>query len=315
MSLEDLGVLKLKAHVVEKIWGGDRLRILKNLSPEFKGPIGETLEVSLLKGFESKVGDQNLSHFCTPLELPFLIKYIDAKENLSIQVHPDDEYAKKNEGQLGKTECWLILDAVPGAGIYLGLANNVSPKTFKKAIESGDDVSRFLQFYPVKPGDFFVVPAGTLHAIGKDVFLAEVQQSSGLTYRVWDWNRVTSSGASRELHIDKAMDVINFGPEANTLSYFKHKENLFGQNQVQAPLYSHPDFDVQLVSQLKGESFKTNLNNKRAKSIICLDGHLSLELAGKKFEIEKYQSILLKQNPGTDFVLNSKEDSRFLFVS
>ena len=140
---------------------------------------------------------------------PLLIKLIDAKENLSIQVHPSDDYALKYENSFGKSEMWHIISADVGSGLYVGLNKDYSKKDIKKALEEGT-ILECLNFFKVKPGDTFVINPGTIHAIGKGVRLIEIQQNSNLTYRLYDYNRRDSNGNPRELHIKKALEVINY---------------------------------------------------------------------------------------------------------
>lgn len=143
-------------------------------------------------------------------KFPLLVKLIDAEKRLSVQVHPDDAYARKHEGnELGKTEMWIVLDAQPNAGIIYGLAKETTPQTFKEVIEKGD-LEAYLNKVPIRAGDHICVPSGTLHAILEGALLVEVQQNSNTTYRVYDWNRVGDDGKPRPLHVDKAVDVINF---------------------------------------------------------------------------------------------------------
>lgn len=139
-------------------------------------------------------------------DFPLLIKLIDSGDNLSVQVHPSDEYAQEHEGQYGKTEFWYVLDAEPNAGLYIGFKHQISKAEYAQRIADGT-LQEVLQFFPVKPGSHYFIPAGTVHAIGKGVTLVEVQQSSNVTYRVFDYNRKGADGAKRELHIDKAIDV------------------------------------------------------------------------------------------------------------
>ena len=142
-------------------------------------------------------------------QLPVLIKFIDAKQDLSVQVHPTDEYARINEnGQHGKTELWYILDADQGSRIAYGLLRDVSREKLKKSIED-QTIEKLLQYVPVQKNDVFYVEAGTVHAIGKGVLLAEIQENSNLTYRLYDYNRIDKNGNKRELHINKAVDVAN----------------------------------------------------------------------------------------------------------
>lgn len=137
---------------------------------------------------------------------PLMIKFIDAAENLSVQVHPSDEYALKTEKSLGKTEMWYIVEADEGAGIYLGLRQKVSAAQLAEAISDGT-VTELLQFKPVHAGESYFIPAGTLHAIGKGCLICEIQQNSNVTYRVYDYGRKGADGKPRELHIDKALQV------------------------------------------------------------------------------------------------------------
>ena len=140
---------------------------------------------------------------------PLLIKLIDAKENLSIQVHPSDDYALKYEQSFGKSEMWHIISADEGSGLYVGLNKDYSKEDIEKALKEGT-ILECLNFYKVKPGDTFVINPGTIHAIGAGVRLIEIQQNSNLTYRLFDYNRVDKDGNPRELHIKKALDVIDY---------------------------------------------------------------------------------------------------------
>lgn len=141
-------------------------------------------------------------------QLPILIKLIDAKENLSIQVHPDDEYAWKVEHSLGKTEMWYILDARPGTQLIYGFNRNVGKSEVRGAIEAGE-IDKLLNHVDVHKGDLFFIEPGTVHAIGAGCLIAEIQESSNITYRMYDYNRVGKDGKKRELHVEKALDVIN----------------------------------------------------------------------------------------------------------
>ena len=140
---------------------------------------------------------------------PLLIKLIDAKENLSVQVHPSDDYALKYEQSFGKSEMWHIISADEGSGLYVGLNKDYSREEIEKALKEGA-IIECLNFFKVKPGDTFVINPGTIHAIGAGVRLIEIQQNSNLTYRLYDYNRVDKDGHPRELHIKKALDVIDY---------------------------------------------------------------------------------------------------------
>ena len=160
-------------------------------------------------------------------EFPVLIKLIDADQDLSIQVHPSDEYALAHEGQYGKTEMWIALEAEPGAYLYYGFRRETSREELVRAIGDGS-LTELLRKVPVKAGDVFFIPSGTLHAIGKGLVIAEIQQNSNVTYRVFDYNRKGPDGKLRALHVEKALEVTNlrpvepmdFGPHLGKCPYF-----------------------------------------------------------------------------------------------
>ena len=244
----------------------------------------------------------------TKEQLPYLVKLLDTSDNLSVQVHPDDEYAKFNENSSGKTECWVILDAKPGAGIYLGLKEGVSKKKFSQALQNKEDLSQYLKFFPVKKYDFFFVPAGSIHAIGEDVFLAEIQQSSGITYRVWDWNRVDDKGNSRELHIEKALDVINFASDKNSVETFRHK-NSEDFKDKSSGLTSFKDFDIHFYHGDSQGVLSTD-KDKRYHSLLVLEGEL--ELKNENIKIGQYQTALINPQHKVDFECSEK--TKFLHI-
>ena len=171
--------------------------------------IGKTLR-ELLKQHPEYLG----THPKSEGELPILIKFIDAKKDLSVQVHPDDQYAYNHEnGQLGKTEMWYVLDATKDAKLVYGLSRDVDRETLQKSIVEGS-VEKYLQKVPVKKDDMFYIEAGTIHAIGAGALIAEIQENSNLTYRMYDYNRVDKNGKKRELHIEKALNVANLKASA-----------------------------------------------------------------------------------------------------
>lgn len=180
------------------------MSIIKN------GPLkGETLD-EVIDLFGKDILGEKYDRF------PLLIKLIDANDKLSIQVHPDDEYSKRVENQLGKTEMWYVIDAKDGAKLVYGLKKGTTKESLKKALEE-NTVEELLNFVPVEKGDIIFIPSGTVHAILDGLLLAEIQQNSDITYRLYDWNRVDKDGKKRELHIDKALDVINYEFEGNVL--------------------------------------------------------------------------------------------------
>lgn len=202
-------------------WGCEGLRRLHKAIPDPR--TGESLEVSVLPGLESRdseghtlselldAGGEAMRGTKVGTEFPLLLKLISAGDMLSVQVHPDDAYARKNEhGKLGKTEAWVILDAEPGAQIVYGIREGVSREALASACEEGGAaVQACLNKVNVKPGDVYYIPAGMVHALGGGVTLMEIQQSSDVTYRFYDWDRVDAQGKGRELHIQKGLDVTN----------------------------------------------------------------------------------------------------------
>ena len=215
------------------IWGGSDICPFKGISPVQEG-IGESWELSHVEGNYSVVangelkgqslddlirtygkqllGEHVMEQFGTTF--PLLIKFIDAKKDLSVQVHPTDTYAREHEnGQLGKTEMWYVLDASRDAKLVYGLKQDCSKEEIRGAIHNGT-VMKYLQKVPIHKDDLFFIQAGTIHAIGAGALVAEIQENSNLTYRLYDYDRVGKDGKKRELHIDKALDVANLHSSA-----------------------------------------------------------------------------------------------------
>ena len=208
-------IYRLTPATKDNLWGGNKLRAYGKQSESDR--IAESWELSFTKGGEAKIYDGRTMTEAFPREswgenaqkfqfFPTLTKFIDAREKLSVQVHPSDEYALKNEGQYGKTEMWYVVEADEGAGLYMGLNSVVTPEKFRAAVEDGT-VEDILSFKEVKAGDVFFIPSGTIHAIGEGVVIFEIQQNSTLTYRLYDYMRRDKDGNLRELHVEKAMLV------------------------------------------------------------------------------------------------------------
>lgn len=210
------------------LWGGNRLNddFSKNID---LSPLAETWECSTHPDGPSLVGSgeyegwllsdvlklhpEYLGIHCKeepqPGQLPILIKFIDAKQDLSVQVHPDDDYAFRVEaGQRGKTEMWYVLDAAEDGKLVYGLCHDVDPEELRQSLYRGT-VEKYLQKVPIHKDDIFFIQPGTVHAVGAGALIAEIQENSNLTYRMYDYNRVDKHGRKRELHLDKAMDVVN----------------------------------------------------------------------------------------------------------
>lgn len=208
------------------LWGGNRLNteFSKSIS---MSPLAETWECSTHPNGQSIVASGKFKGLTLSEvlkvhpeyigthpdakngEIPILVKLIDARDDLSIQVHPDDEYAKKNEGgQRGKTEMWYVIDAEPSSSLIYGFRHRVTEKTIRTAL-ANNKLERYLNRVPIKKNDIFLIEAGTIHAIGKGALIAEIQESSDLTYRLYDYGRVDKNGKPRELQIEKALQVVS----------------------------------------------------------------------------------------------------------
>ena len=220
--------LKFEPILKQTLWGGEKIIPFKHLNETLTN-VGESWEVSAVDGSESVVsygsdkgmtlpemvrhykeelvGEANYARFGD--KFPLLIKFIDAKLDLSIQVHPDDALAKKRHNSFGKNEMWYVISADPGAKLISGFSQEITPKEYKERVHDGT-FAQVLQSCPIQPGDVFYVPAGRVHGIGAGAFVAEIQQTSDITYRIYDYNRKDKNGKTRELHTVQAVDAINF---------------------------------------------------------------------------------------------------------
>ncbi len=266
------------------LWGGNKLKAEFNKNNIKCTPLAETWECSTHPEGLSKIrsGIFKGEKFATVLEnnpeilcnsehknvFPVLLKLIDAKEKLSVQVHPSDEYAERNEkGQRGKTEFWYILDAEPGASIYLGFKNYCPKENIYKLIQSGE-LEAVLNKIPVKKGDSFLVKPGTVHAIGKGIILAEIQENSNITYRLYDYGRRDSKGKKRELHIAQALKILDVSTASVTQRRMKNVKYSVGVRKEE--LFSCKYFKSEAWS-VTGICYlpKANLNNI---ILLCVEG-------------------------------------------
>ncbi len=221
--------LKFESILKQTLWGGDKIIEFKHLNESLSN-VGESWEISAVENHESivangpdkgltlsemvrkyreeLVGESNYARFGA--KFPLLIKFIDAKLDLSIQVHPGDELAKKRHNSFGKNEMWYVVSADKGAKLISGFSQQITSKEYKERVHDGT-FADVLQSCEVKEGDVFYVPAGRVHGIGAGVFVAEIQQTSDITYRIYDYNRKDKDGKLRELHTTQAIEAINFG--------------------------------------------------------------------------------------------------------
>lgn len=273
------------------LWGGERLKNEYGKIMDMY-PLAETWECSVHKDGKSIVasGDDKGITLAELLhrhpeyigtkagkdsELPILVKFIDAKQNLSVQVHPDDEYALAHEHQNGKTEMWYVVDAEPGSSLIYGFAHPMTKEKLKNAIDRGT-LDKHLQKIPVYKNDVFYIPAGTVHAIGAGILIAEIQESSNVTYRVYDYNRVDKNGKKRELHFDKAVEVMDMSPgmivrqPPRTMHYYPGCSREI--------LCRCKYFETERIIITKGFSFSVLENSFQV--LLCLDGSGGIECDG-----------------------------------
>ena len=247
-------MIKLKSVYQEYIWGGSKIHELLHKDTGTLLRVAESWEVSTHPAGRSIVENgafrgKTLNEYFDQIgwgtagryaarnhQLPILIKYIDAKENLSIQVHPNDKYARKHEGDNGKNEMWFVLAADEGAFIYLGFSRDVTKEEIKRRI-ADNTLEEVLNRVEVKPNEAFYIPAGTVHAIGAGCLICEVQQTSNVTYRIYDYGRTDENGKPRELHVKKALDVLDYRrteiadlKRRDTMSMERYIDGMFGRN-------------------------------------------------------------------------------------
>jgi len=305
--MSSLYPLKFEPICLEKIWGGNRLKTLLNKEYDLKN-CGESWEISGVEGNVSVVangflkgndlselieiymgdlvGDKVYEKFGN--EFPLLIKFIDAQDDLSIQVHPNDELSKERHNAFGKTEMWYVVDAAEGALINSGFNQPVNREKYLEYLENGN-LTDLLKYDVAKVGDVFFIPAGRVHAIGKGSMVAEIQQTSDVTYRIFDYNRKDEKGNERELHTDLALDAIDF----SFLEDYKTKYS------------TEPNKSTEIV---KCQYFTTNIIEldqpiEKDYSLldsfviyITLEGDFEIETDEGKVEIGKGETVLIPAN-------------------
>ena len=285
-------VYELIPPLKEYIWAGNNLKKYKKTNLD---KISESWELSFLDNDESKliydnkevnitefIKSEPINKYINPKIQNLLIKLIDSAQSLSIQVHPSDEYALKYENSLGKTEMWIILDAKEGSYINLGFNQDVKKEEFPKLIKD-DSILSYLNKIYVKHGDIYLIKPGTIHAIGEGITLLEIQESSKLTYRVYDFNRIDKNGNKRELHVSKAMDVLNFSKldiqnlnkeEVIKTNYFEvYKGKNLNENKVDIMKPS-------IITIIEGNGFIDETEVSKFKSYFVLPCE-KLKLKGK----------------------------------
>lgn len=238
-------ILKLQKEHKELIWGTEDWVISAHENGVSKVVGGEYDGLGLDELYASH---RELFNNVLPSKFPLLVKIIDAKDDLSVQVHPNDVYAGANEGSLGKTECWYILDCKEDSDIIVGQTTD-SREELQEAID-GDYLLHRLDLKPVKKGDFFYIPAGTVHAIRSNTKILEVQQSSDITYRLYDYKRVQADGSLREIHVDKALDVIDYkNTSSDVEAYVVESESATSTCLIKSDFFDVYKFDVKAATK------------------------------------------------------------------
>ena len=300
--MEKLYPLRLSHICKIPIWSGSRL-INEWAKTSPSDILGESWELSVREGDVSRVengalcgkdlfelideyGDALTGGFGAA-DFPLLVKLIDAADDLSVQVHPDDEYAARVENDRGKTEIWYILDADEGARIVCGLREGVTPEELSAALRSGDP-SGVLNYIPVRAGECYFIPAGLAHAIGKGVLIAEVQQNCDLTYRLYDYGRLGKDGRPRELHVEKGLEVLK----------------IFDDAQIDAIRYSHAGAERRADSLADCEYFSLCRLvatedgaplpfDRSMRHLLCIDGEGELICGGEVYPVSRGASYLI----------------------
>ena len=295
--------LKFQPILKDKIWGGQKLQQLLN-KPTTSTEAGESWEISGVEGDTSVVangplkgsslkallesyasdllGEKNFRQFGT--KFPLLIKFIDAKQDLSVQLHPNDQLAKERHNSFGKTEMWYVVQADPESNLIVGFNQDMTQELYLKHLEA-KTLQSILNFDAVKPGDTYFIEVGRIHAIGAGVLLAEIQQTSDITYRVYDWDRVDSEGKERELHNDIALEAFDFEMPDN----FRVKYSL--DSNTSTELVSCPYFTTNVL-EVNAPLQKEN-NHDSFMIYMCVEGAASLEVDGAVTEFSMGETVLV----------------------
>lgn len=302
--------MKLKPAVKDYIWGGTRLREeygvdapLDRLAEAWVlscHPQGENVVANgRYQGMTLAEAIRDMGPECLGSRaqrfdyFPILIKLIDAKENLSVQVHPDDAYARRVEHEFGKTEAWYILDAQEGAELIYGFQKKILQEEFRRRI-ADQTLLEVVNRVPVKKGDLFFIEAGTLHAIGKGILLAEIQQNSNTTYRVYDYGRIGADGKPRELHVDKAVEVTHCAPPAHSGRPQGEPQHFDGYTKtllVSCELFTSHRLEISTQAMLA-------VDEASFVSLLALEGEGTLTACGQMLPFQKGESVFLPAGSG-----------------
>ena len=318
----DLYPMKLQAPLKDYIWGGTKLKTDYGKKTDLE-KVSESWELAChkdgmsiiengpeagrtLKSYLDEAGPAVLGEHAKKFPyFPLLIKLIDAKDNLSVQVHPDNDYAMRVEGEYGKTEMWYVIDADEGASLIYGFQHEVTEEILRKAIETGT-LDKHLQKVPVHKGDTYFVPAGTVHGIGKGILVAEIQESSNVTYRVYDYDRVDKNGKKRELHFDKAVQVMNMkvAPDVSQ----KPRIVKYYSGCSRELLCRCKYFETERIQVTKGFAF--SVMDASFQVLMCLDGYgevQTMDAEQRPMRFSKGETLFLPAGLGRCLVVGDAE--------
>ena len=295
--------LKFQPILKDKIWGGQKLQQILN-KPTSSTEAGESWEISDVEGDTSVVsngtmtgtslkslmelhttdllGHKNFQQFGT--KFPLLIKFIDAKSDLSVQLHPNDALAKARHNSFGKTEMWYVVQADPDSNLIVGFNQPMTKELYLKHLEA-KTLESILNFDTVEAGDTYFIEVGRIHAIGAGVLLAEIQQTSDVTYRVYDWGRVDSKGNHRELHNDIALEAFDFDMPDN------YRVNYPRDAQTSTELVSCPYFTTNVL-EVKTSLLVEN-NHDSFMIYMCVEGSAIVKIEGHQTEFSKGETVLI----------------------
>ena len=317
-------LIKFEPILKEKIWGGEKLKNLLH-KKSTRNDIGESWEISDVEGDTSIVvngklagkdlkeliseykeaflGDKIYKHFGE--KFPLLIKFIDAKEALSIQLHPHDDLAKKRHNSFGKTEMWYVMQADAKANLIVGFQKDVTQNEYLHHLEN-KSLTDILNIEEVKKGDVYFIPTGRVHAIGAGVLLAEIQQTSDITYRIYDWDRPNPDGTFRDLHTEEALDAIEYTSKKTYKTEYKKTQNEASE------IVSCPYFTTNILP-IKGSISLHHQNKDCFVIYMCVSGTVSFEYEHQT-EIVKMGETILVPACIKNIKITSEENSELLEV-
>lgn len=286
----------------DRIWGGTKLR--DDLGKKIPTPTtGESWELSAVEGnvsvvkngaFEGKPLTELLEQYPDEIlgtavhqrfgkQFPLLFKFLDAREDLSIQVHPNDELAKERHNSFGKTEMWYVMQADEGSRIIVGFNHKSSAQEYLEKLESKQLID-ILNQVPAKKGDVFFLETGTIHAIGAGIVIAEIQQTSDITYRIYDWDRVDANGNGRQLHVQEALDAMNYNTTDTQKTYSKEVNK--SNSMVDCPYFTTNFLPLEGKTEItkNGDSFTV---------YICTEGEYTVDIEGNNYSFKKGDTVLV----------------------